>query len=79
MPAGYEVVATIIVPGLVSIGMLFLPWLDRSPSRHPARRQWIIVAGIAVILMIGVMTLKGILETPPPGAHAAPATASAQE
>ncbi|HQU18196.1 MAG TPA: hypothetical protein PLA92_04010, partial [Fimbriimonadaceae bacterium] len=42
MPAGYEVVATIVVPGLVSIGMLFLPLLDRSPSRHPARRQWII-------------------------------------
>lgn len=67
MPPGWEIVATVIVPGLVSLGMLFLPWLDRSDSRHPARRQWIIATGIAVVLLIGVMTLKGILDTPPPG------------
>lgn len=65
MPAGWEVVATVIVPGLVSVGMMLLPWLDRSPSRHPAARQWIIVAGTAIILMIALMTLKGILDTPP--------------
>lgn len=74
MPQGYEVVATVIVPGLVSLGMLFLPWLDRSPSRHPAMRASIIVAGTAVCLLIGLMTLKGILETPPPHgeSHAEP-------
>lgn len=66
MPSGYEVVATVIIPGLVSLGMIFLPWLDRSESRHPARRQWIIMTGMAVILMIGLLTLKGVLETPPP-------------
>lgn len=64
MPAGYEVLATMVIPGAVSIGMILLPWLDRSPSRHPARRQWIIVTGVLVILMIGLMTLKGIIETP---------------
>lgn len=64
MPAGYEVVATLIVPGLVTIGMLLLPWLDRSKSRHPAKRGWVIVTGTFVILMIGLMTLKGIIETP---------------
>jgi quinol-cytochrome oxidoreductase complex cytochrome b subunit len=69
MPAGWEILATAVVPGVVSMGMLFLPWLDRSPSRHPARRQWVIVCGMAIILMIGVMTLKGILETPPPPPH----------
>ena len=66
MPSGWEVVATCIVPGAVSLGMIFLPWLDRSNSRHPAKRQWIIVSGMAVILLIGLLTLKGILETPPP-------------
>lgn len=76
MPSGWEVVATCIVPGLVSIGMIFLPWLDRSPSRHPAKRQWIIFTGTAVILLIGLMTLKGILETPPPH-ESAPAVATA--
>jgi ubiquinol-cytochrome c reductase cytochrome b subunit len=78
MPAGWEVVATLVIPGLVSLGMLFLPWLDRSPSRHPARRQWVIVTGMAVILMIGIMTLKGILETPPPAAKEPGTTSTAR-
>lgn len=65
MPSGFEVVATVIMPGLVTIGMFALPWLDRSESRHPAHRQWVIVAGSAVILMIGLLTMKGLLETPP--------------
>lgn len=69
MPAGWEIVATAIVPGIVTIGMFLVPWLDRSKSRHPGHRTWIILAGIAVILMIGVMTLKGIIETPPPVEH----------
>jgi len=67
MPPGWEVVATVIVPGLVTVGMFLLPWLDRSESRHPARRQWVIVTGMLIILMIGLMTLKGLLETPPAG------------
>lgn len=65
MPAGYEVVATLVIPGLITIGMLLLPWLDRSRSRHPAKRGWVMVVGTFVILLIGLMTLKGILETPP--------------
>ena len=77
MPAGYEIVATLVVPGGISLGMILLPWLDRSQSRHPARRQWVIVAGTAVILLIGLMTLKGILETPPAShGEAAPTAAS---
>lgn len=68
MPSGWEVLATVVIPTGVSLGMIFLPWLDRSESRHPARRQWVIVTGIAIILMIGLLTLKGVLETPPPHA-----------
>ncbi|MBS1715574.1 MAG: cytochrome bc complex cytochrome b subunit [Armatimonadetes bacterium] len=73
MPAGWEVLATAVIPGFVTVGMLLVPWIDRAKSRHPAYRHWTIVAGTAVILMIGIMTLKGILETPPEhkAAHAA--------
>ncbi len=73
MPAGYEVFATVVIPGLVSLGMILLPWLDRSPSRHPAMRQWVIVTGTFIVLMIGLMTLKGVLETPK---HAEPTKTS---
>lgn len=81
MPAGWEVIATAIIPGLVTMGMFLVPWIDRAESRHPAYRQTIIVAGTAVILLIGIMTLKGVLETPPPGGHHAtsPATSAAQK
>ena len=65
MPAGWEVLATAVIPGLVTIGMFLLPWIDRSRSRHPGKRQFTIVTGMAVILLIGLMTLKGLLETPP--------------
>ncbi len=76
MPAGYEILATGVIPGLITIGMLALPWLDRSQSRHPAKRQWIIVTGTAVILLIALMTLKGILETPPEHKEKTKTTAS---
>lgn len=71
MPPGYEALATLVIPGLITIGMFALPWLDRSKSRHPAKRGWIMVAGMGVILLIGLMTLKGLLETPP-SSHQAP-------
>lgn len=76
MPAGWEILGTLVIPGLITIGMLLLPWLDRSKSRHPAKRGWVMVAGTGVILLIGLMTLKGILETPPsveyePASHGA--------
>lgn len=65
MPPKFEIVGTIIIPGLVGLGMLVLPWLDRGPSRHPAHRAIIIDLGLVVIFMIGVLTLKGILSEPP--------------
>lgn len=70
MPAGFEVVAAVIIPTLISGGMFLLPWIDRGSSRHPARRQTVIFGGTAVILLIFLLTIKGILETPPP--HHAP-------
>lgn len=73
MPAGWEVVATVIIPTGITIGMFLLPWLDKSKSRHPGRRQWTIMTGMAIILLIGLMTLKGILETPPEHKKAEPA------
>jgi ubiquinol-cytochrome c reductase cytochrome b subunit len=76
MPAGWEVLATAVIPGLVTIGMFLLPWIDRSRSRHPGKRQLTIVAGMAVILLIGLMTLKGLLETPPEHKKTSPKVAA---
>lgn len=76
MPAGWEMVATVIIPTGITVGMFALPWLDKSRSRHPGKRQWIIMMGMGIILLIGLMTLKGILETPPE--HRKPPVAVAQ-
>jgi ubiquinol-cytochrome c reductase cytochrome b subunit len=78
IPRGWEVLGTVVIPTLVTLGMLFLPWLDRTASRHPARRRWIIDLGLTLILFIGVLTLQGILTTPPPGKQA-PASAPQKE
>lgn len=47
MPSKLEILGTVVIPGLVGLGMILLPWLDRSPSRHPAHRMWVIEAGLA--------------------------------
>ena len=70
MPPGWEMVATLVIPGLITIGMFGLPWFDKNPSRHPAKRPFAILVGTVVILMIGLLTLKGVLETPAHAKHA---------
>jgi len=61
IPPKLEVVGTCVIPGLLTAGMFLLPWLDRSPSRHPAKRQWVIDVGLLLVFGIGILTLKGIL------------------
>ncbi|MCH7905519.1 MAG: cytochrome b N-terminal domain-containing protein [Armatimonadetes bacterium] len=67
MPPGMEVLATVVIPGVVITGMLALPWLDRSPSRRPSERRWIVGIGLAVTLTIAAFTFKGIADLPPEG------------
>jgi ubiquinol-cytochrome c reductase cytochrome b subunit len=66
IPPQLEVVGTVVVPTMETAGMLLLPWLDRSESRHPAKRGWVMDVAILMILGIGVLTLKGMLSEPPP-------------
>lgn len=75
IPPKLEVLGTVVIPTMVTLGMLLLPWLDRSESRHPAKRRWIIDVGLFLILVIGTLTLKGILSEPPPPPHPAHAAA----
>ena len=64
MPPGMEVLATVVIPGVVITAMLAAPWLDRSPGRHFAQRKWIVGAGLAVTLIIAGFTFKGIADLP---------------
>jgi cytochrome b-561 len=60
---GSEAIGGIILPGLVGLALLLVPWLDRTnrekmdylepPTWRPARLGW----GIALVALIGVFTL----------------------
>ncbi|AEG59791.1 cytochrome b subunit of the bc complex [Desulforamulus ruminis] len=42
----------LLIPGLVFAAIFLLPWLDRSPDYHPAKRPKVMVA---TLLMLGGM------------------------
>ena len=71
MPRGMEVLATVVIPGVVITGMIAAPWLDRSPGRHFKERRTIVIVGLAVTLMIAGFTFKGIADLPPQSADVA--------
>jgi ubiquinol-cytochrome c reductase cytochrome b subunit len=72
IPPHLEVIGTLVIPGIGVTVLALLPWLDRSKSRHPAQRRVVIEIAVVAILAIGLLTLKGILEEPPPHPKKAP-------
>jgi ubiquinol-cytochrome c reductase cytochrome b subunit len=68
-PGPLEPVATMLIPGLVVALLLLLPFLDRRPDRHWAKRP-LVTTGFGLIgLGIVVLTYLGYQDTP---AHADP-------
>jgi ubiquinol-cytochrome c reductase cytochrome b subunit len=62
-PQNLSLVPTVILPGLFTVVLLLLPWLDRNPSRVMARRGSIIslsVLSVAVIVWITIWSGKTI-------------------
>ena len=53
-----------IVPGILSAGLLALPFLDRSRERDPRRRRFWIALGALVLLVWIAFTIYGRLQTP---------------
>ena len=68
-PGPLEPVATVVIPGVVVIGLLLLPFLDRRPDRHPLKRP--LVAAAFTVLGAGIISLTylGFKDSP---AHADP-------
>jgi mono/diheme cytochrome c family protein len=69
-PGNLEVIGVFVLPSLVVILLIALPFIDRSPFRHFLKRPW--VTGITVIFILGVvfLSVRSVLETPPPVAAA---------
>ena len=53
------VLGTVIVPTILLILLIGLPFYDRGRERHPARRPVAMIAAVLVVLSMGVLTWKG--------------------
>lgn len=56
--------ALYIIPGILTLGLLAIPFLDRSTERDPRRRKLWIVLGIAVLVAWLALTIYGALTVP---------------
>jgi mono/diheme cytochrome c family protein len=68
-PGQLEVVGVFVLPTLVVLALFFLPFLDRSPRRHPLARP--LVSALVIVAAIGVAALSilAVVEAPPPEAE----------
>jgi mono/diheme cytochrome c family protein len=65
-PGKLEIVGVFLLPTAVVLLLFLLPFLDRSPRRHPLARP--IVSGAAVLMIVGIIGLSAlsVREAPPP-------------
>ena len=63
----FGLTALIWVPVILVVGLLAVPFIDRSPWRSPTRRKWIVAIGaVAAIALIDLALYAGLT---PPAAH----------
>jgi quinol-cytochrome oxidoreductase complex cytochrome b subunit len=56
------IIGTAIIPGGLAGLILALPFIDRSPERHPARRKkTMLIAALIALLMLG-LSVMGYVE-----------------
>jgi mono/diheme cytochrome c family protein len=65
-PPELEVIGVVVLPTLAILLLFVLPFIDRSPKRHYLNRLGImsITAGMGIVVI--VLTILSIRETPPP-------------
>ena len=63
-PGALEPVAAVGIPAALVAVLLALPFLDRSPGRHPRNRPIISGAAGIIVLSVIVLTALGIRDTP---------------
>src|SRR5262249_46985919 len=63
------VLGTAVIPGVLALLAISLPWLDRNPERRPPRRPVARAAGVLLLVGFASLTIAGALE---PGSHLPP-------
>jgi menaquinol-cytochrome c reductase cytochrome b/c subunit len=64
-PPELVVMASVGIPTICLVLLLLLPFYDRNPERHPARRPIATIAGITTIAAMTYLTIEGALAGPP--------------
>ncbi len=64
-PGPFEPVATVILPALLLIALVLLPFIDRAPERRPGARRAILGVGVAVVVVVAALTALGLRDLPP--------------
>ena len=59
-----EPLATIVIPALVVLALLALPFIDRHPDRRPSRRRGVLAAFAALGAGVVALTYLGFQDTP---------------
>jgi len=58
-PPELDVVATIVLPTIFVLVLLFLPWIDRNPDRSWRRRPWLLTISALVVIVVIATGLYG--------------------
>ena len=64
-PPELVVLATVGIPTICLVLLLLLPFIDRSPERHPMKRPIAMVAAVATIFAMTYLTVLGALAGAP--------------
>lgn len=67
-PGSLEVIGVVVIPTLVIVLLLVLPFIDRSPKRHFLNRPFASLSATAIVVGIVALTVLSVREAPPPQA-----------
>jgi menaquinol-cytochrome c reductase cytochrome b/c subunit len=64
-PPALVFIATVGVPTVCMVLLVLLPFIDRNPERHPARRPIAMLTAVTVIALMAYLTVEGALAGAP--------------
>jgi len=65
-PGNLEVLGAMVIPGLLILLLLVLPFIDKNPKRHFLNRPYASISAILVVSGITMLTVLALREAPPP-------------
>jgi ubiquinol-cytochrome c reductase cytochrome b subunit/menaquinol-cytochrome c reductase cytochrome b/c subunit len=64
-PPALVFIATIGIPTICMVLLILLPFIDRNPERHPAKRPVAVLTAVTVIALMAYLTVEGALAGAP--------------